>query len=251
MGRLKYEEVKNIIESAGWSLITETYQNLDQELELRCPENHRVFTSLKKFRNAPYCPNCSTNSFKVTDDKIIAKKKGIKRVLALDQSTQVSGWSVYDDRQLIKYGIFYTSLENQELRDHALKEWLVNMIHNWKPDLIAIEDIQLQEFREGKKVDSDNIKGILVFKTLARLQGVIIECCIEQGIDYTVCSTNTWRAHCKVKGSTRSDKKRSMQLLVKEWHDVTVTEDEADAIGIGYYASEVYGKQNTIVNWEE
>ena len=77
MGRLKYEEVKNIIESAGWSLITENYQNLDQELELRCPENHRVFTSLKKFRNAPYCPNCSTNSFKVIDDKIIAKKKGI------------------------------------------------------------------------------------------------------------------------------------------------------------------------------
>ena len=108
MGRLKYEEVKNIIESAGWSLITESYQNLDQELELRCPENHRVFTSLKKFRNAPYCPNCSTNSFKVADDKIIAKKKGIKRVLALDQSTQVSGWSVYDDRQLIKYGILFS-----------------------------------------------------------------------------------------------------------------------------------------------
>lgn len=251
MGRLRYEEVKNIVESAGWSLITETYQNLDQELELRCPENHRVFTSLKKFRGTPYCPNCNSNSFKNFDDKINAKKKGIKRILGLDQSTQISGWSIYDDDQLVKYGIFYTSLEKQELRDHAFKEWLINMIHNWKPDLIAIEDIQLQEFRQGKKVDSDNVKGILIFKTLARLQGVIIECCIEQGIDYIVCPTNTWRAYCKVKGSTRTDKKRSMQLIVKDKYDVTVSEDEADAIGIGYYASKNYSKQNTIINWEE
>ena len=84
MGRLKYEEVKNIIESAGWSLITETYQNLDQELELRCPENHRVFTSLKKFRNTPYCPVCSVNSYKIADTKTVTKPKGAKRILALD-----------------------------------------------------------------------------------------------------------------------------------------------------------------------
>lgn len=218
---------------------------------MRCPENHRVFTSFKKFRNAPYCPVCSSNSFKIIEGKPPVKSKGVKRILALDQSTQISGWSIHDDEQLIRYGVFYTSLENQELRDHALKEWLVNMIHNWKPDLIAIEDIQLQEFREGKKIDSDNVRGILIFKSLARLQGVIIECCIEQGIDYITAPTATWRAHCKVKGSTRADKKRSMQLLVKEWYDISVSEDEADAIGIGCYAADAYGKQNTIVNWEE
>jgi hypothetical protein len=58
----------------------------------------------------------------------------------------------------------------------------------------------------------------------------------EQGIPYRVCHTATWRNFCGVKGKTRSDRKRSMQLRVKEWYDVSVTDDCADANGIGHYA---------------
>ena len=39
-------------------------------------------------------------------------------------------------------------------------------------------------------------------------------------------------------------------LLAKEWHEVIVSEDEADAIGIGKYASEIHGAQHQISNWE-
>ena len=53
-------------------------------------------------------------------------------------------------------------------------------------------------------------------------------------IPYKVCPTNTWRSHCGVKGKTRVDKKRSMQNIVKKEFDVSVSDDEADAIGIGY-----------------
>lgn len=55
------------------------------------------------------------------------------------------------------------------------------------------------------------------------------------GIPYEVCPTNTWRNACGVRGSTRAEKKKSMQQLAKKWYDVDITDDEADAIGIGKY----------------
>ena len=92
--------------------------------------------------------------------------------------------------------------------------------------------------------------GVTVFQTLARLQGVLIETCVELEIPYKIAPTNTWRAHCKVKGRSRADKKRSMQMLVKEWYDVSVTDDESDAIGIGKYVSETHQQKTEIINWE-
>ena len=49
---------------------------------------------------------------------------------------------------------------------------------------------------------------------------------------------------------SRTDKKRSMQLLVKQWYDVTVSEDEADAIGIGHHLVTFIKKNTEVTNWE-
>jgi hypothetical protein len=92
--------------------------------------------------------------------------------------------------------------------------------------------------------------GVTTFEALARLQGCLMLTCLDLGVTYEICPTNTWRAHCKVKGQSRTDKKRSMQLLTKKWFDVTVSEDEADAIGIGKYMAEVIVRNTQIVNWE-
>ena len=98
------------------------------------------------------------------------------------------------------------------------------MIELWKPDFVGLEGIQYQQ----------NM-GVTTFETLARLQGILMETLYELNIQFSICHTNTWRAYCKVKGRTRTDKKRSMQMLAKEWFDITVTDDEADAICIGYF----------------
>lgn len=92
--------------------------------------------------------------------------------------------------------------------------------------------------------------GVTVFETLARLQGILMETCFELEIPYKICPTNTWRAHCGVKGVSRSDKKKSMQLLVKKWYDVSVSNDEADAIGIGKYVTDTAGAALVVENWE-
>lgn len=54
------------------------------------------------------------------------------------------------------------------------------MIENWKPDIIGIEGIQYQ-----KEI------GVTTFQTLARIQGILMDCCFELGIRYEICSTNT------------------------------------------------------------
>lgn len=240
MSKIKIEDIKEELKKDNWELVSEEYQNLESEMIFKCSEGHTVFAPWKKIRLKRDCPICKNNVFKEQDMKIIPKKKGAKRILALDQSTRITGWSIYDSGELVKYGTFITDLDDEIQRDRAIKNWLINMVNNWKPEYVGLEGIQYQQ----------NM-GVTTFETLARLQGVLMETLLELNIEYGICPTNTWRAHCQVKGKTRIDKKRSMQLLAKQWFDISVTDDEADAIGIGKYVAEVLNKKVQIYNWEE
>ena len=44
------ESVNQEVSNLGWKLITEEYKNLDTEMEFICPEGHKVYTTLKRFR---------------------------------------------------------------------------------------------------------------------------------------------------------------------------------------------------------
>jgi Holliday junction resolvasome RuvABC endonuclease subunit len=150
------------------------------------------------------------------------------------------------ETKLIKYGSFTVKSASQDERRTEIKQWLASMINNWKPDLVALEDIQLQQF--GAK-DGDNIEGVTTFKTLAHLQGVLMNYLFENKIPYEIIHVSVWRKHCDIKGKSRSDKKKSAQLKVKEWYDVSVTTDEADAICIGKYAAETTIQKITMLSW--
>jgi len=77
-----------------------------------------------------------------------------------------------------------------------------------------------------------------------------METCYDQHIAYQVCHTAVWRQHCGVKGTSRADKKMSMQMLVKKWFDISVRDDASDAIGIGKYVADTNLNQFKITNWE-
>ena len=230
MARIKIEDIRAELNKYDWKVISEEYANLDTEMIFECPEGHRVYASWKKIRQKRECPICKETYIKLNEQKVVPKKKGCRRTLAIDQATYTSGWSVYDGKELVKFGIFNTTLNDEIARDNALKNWLISMINNWRPDYIAIEDLHFQE-----KSDKGQRMSVTVFKMLARLQGVLMETCYEEKIPYKVINTNTWRLHCGVRGKTRVDKKRSMQLLAKNWYGIMPTEDEADALGIGKY----------------
>ena len=238
MAKITISQIQEQLSSENWKLISTEYKNLDSELVFECPEGHRVYSTWKKIRTRRDCPICKQNQFKEVEQTLLPKKKGEYRVLALDQATYVSGWAIFSDGKLLRYGTFETQLENEIKRDIQIKNWLIQTIENWEPDFIALEGIQYEK----------NF-GVTTFATLARLQGILMSTICELGIDYAICHTATWRAFCDVKGKTRSDRKRSMQLRVKEWYDVSVSDDCADAIGIGHYAVSK-AKKPTIENWE-
>lgn len=243
MSKIKIEDIRKEAEKHNWKLISDEYKNLDTELIFECDEGHRVYAPYKKVRDKWFCPICQDNAYKIQAQTITPKKKGVNRVIGLDQATHISGYSVFDNGQLVRSGIFQTELEDEIERDNAIKTWVVNLIQNWKPDVIGLEDIQLQQF--GEKTI-----GVTTYKVLAHLQGILMEACYEQGVSYVVCAPATWRSYNKVTGRTKSDKKKSMQRKVKELFDISVTNDEADAIGIGKYVADTKKKQVEIVNWE-
>lgn len=239
MARIKIEAIAEELLPDGWKVLSTEYQNLDTEMEFMCAEGHKVYAPWKKIRTKRECPICKKNQFKQVTNIIKPKVRGENRVLALDQASRLTGFSIFDGDKLTSYGVFEATNEEEGKRCHEVRVWLMSMIENWKPDLVGIEGIQYQEKM-----------GVTTFQTLARLQGILIDLCIELDIPYIVCPTNTWRSHVGVKGRARADKKRSMQLIVKQIYDVTVTEDEADAIGIGKYVADTHKKKTEVVSWE-
>ena len=239
MAKIKIETIAEELAADGWQVLSTDYQNLDTEMEFLCSEGHKVYAPWKKIRSKRECPVCRQNQFKQNLNIIKPKMKGENRVLALDQASHITGYSIFDGPNLVSYGTFEAKETDEAKRFHEIRLWLISMVENWQCDIIGIEGIQYQQ-----------TMGVTTFQTLARLQGVLMDLCIELNIPYVICPTNTWRAHCGVKGIKRTDKKRSMQLLVKQWYDVTVSDDIADAVGIGKYVTDTNQQKTKIVSWE-
>ena len=78
----------------------------------------------------------------------------------------MTGWSLWDGKDLIAYGVFKSQEKSSPERIHYLKEWLISMLENNNPDLVLLEDIQLQDLGNGYNGAST---GIITFKVLAKL----------------------------------------------------------------------------------
>ena len=251
MGKFKIEDISQEAKTNGWKLISKEYVNLDSPLNFQCPEGHTTAISLKKWRKTHECPVCKANPLFNIPSSISQKKNSEYRILALDQATNISGWSLFDDTTLKQYGIFKTQMQNEEDKINEVREWLITMITNFQPDFVIIEDIQLQQ-HGGKNYtdDGDNIIGVTTYKVLAHLQGVICNLLLTLKIPHEIVPPGTWRKYCKIRGQYKADKKKSAQLLVKDEYDISVTNDEADAICIGKYGAHTYSKNMEIISWE-
>ena len=109
MAKINLEQIQQELAPEGWKVLSEEYKNLEEELTFMCPEGHRVYAPWKKMRTRRECPVCKQNRFKEPEQKLVSKKPGEKRILALDQATHISGWSIFSDGQLLTYGIFETT----------------------------------------------------------------------------------------------------------------------------------------------
>ena len=243
MAKIKIDDIRKAAIEHNWILLSDEYKNLDTELQFKCNEGHKIYIPYKKIRNKWECPICKQNQYNNFSNEVKPKGKSVQRSIGLDQATHITGYSIFDNGELIFAGTFTATGDEEIERDIEIKNWLIQLIQNWKPDIIGIEGIQLQQL-------NNKTVGVTTYQTLARLQGILMATCHEQQIDYVIVPPATWRAHCEVKGRTRADRKRSMQMKVKEWFDITVSDDIADAIGIGKYINDKHKKKIEIFNWE-
>jgi len=144
------------------------------------------------------------------------------RVIAFDQA-KVTGYAVYEGEDLVKYGILDCS-QHKDIakRNHGVVNLILSTIKRYNGEVFAIEDIQYQ--------------GILrSYKPLARLLGAIEVMMTEHNFAYVIVKPGEWRKACGIKGRKREEQKANAITWVKEKFNKDVSEDEADAICIGWY----------------
>jgi tRNA A37 threonylcarbamoyladenosine modification protein TsaB len=78
--------------------------------------------------------------FKIKKNKVPIKKIDTQRVLALDAATNITGYAIYDDGELVSYGT-YKAEGNTDERINKMKKWLVAAIDEWEPDFVGIENV--------------------------------------------------------------------------------------------------------------
>ena len=86
----------------------------------------------------------------------MSESKKAKAVLALDQSTTATGWSLFKDERLVDYGVFKPA-GDRDKRINDMKSWLEHKIEELSLDVdlelaLVLEDIQMQRNVETFKV---------------------------------------------------------------------------------------------------
>lgn len=147
--------------------------------------------------------------------------------VALDQSSKISGYSIFKDNELIKYG-HISSAASTPIEQRLLKLTclLDELLEEYKFDKLIFEDIQEQ---------GGNVK---TFKVLAQVQGAILLWCAAHKIDCKAIFPTVWRKNLKDNynltfGKVRVDQKKTAIQFVKKYYNIEATEDECEAICIG------------------
>lgn len=153
-----------------------------------------------------------------------------KTILALDQSTRVSGWAIYDGAELKSYGHWTHTNEDISDRIHALCQEIQEKIESEDVDFVVIENIQLEN-------KNSPVQNIATFQKLAWVQGAIMELCNDMDVPFTLIYPSEWRKACnflKGQDNKRDSQKKIAQQWVMDTYNKKCTQDEADAICIGY-----------------
>lgn len=148
------------------------------------------------------------------------------RILALDQASRTSGYSVFIDNKLETFGKFTFEDADIGIRLNKIRDKVAELIEQYNIDFVAFEDIQLQ----------NNVSNnVATFKVLSEVFGVVYELITDLNIEHEIVHSETWKSKLKISGKTRPEQKKNAQIFVTETYNVKATQDESDAICIGTY----------------
>lgn len=156
------------------------------------------------------------------------------RVLGLDTSTTSTGYAVLDNDKLISYGTIKTP-KKVDLIDKIIyiEEHIKQIIKAKKVEFIVIEDLAMTRSAATTKALSGLLYDLLVeFR--------------KREILVVTARPSEWRKVCGIKGKKRDELKQSAIKFVKQRYKIDVNDDEADAIGIAKFGSELEVEENYI-----
>ena len=163
-------------------------------------------------------------------------------ILTLDLSTKSSGWAIFQDKKLKKYGCITASSSNLFHRIDKMIMELTQVIDQSSPTIVVIED----------PLPADVRHNIKTYKALTYLQGYVLHLLDDKGItNITFYTSSEWRSKCKIKtgpGIKRDVLKPKDVAFVKAEYGIDVNDDVADAISIGYAYYQINNSQTEIVD---
>lgn len=148
------------------------------------------------------------------------------KLLALDQSSRITGYAIFENNELIAHGKFNAELAGPNMGERLeyIRNKVKKLIEDNKITEVVMEDIQLQ---------NNVVNNVQTFKKLAEVFGVISELLTEMKIPQTAVLASSWKHTLGIKGANRAAQKKNAQTYVNEVYAVKATQDECDAICIG------------------
>ena len=161
------------------------------------------------------------------------------KILALDLSTKQSGYALGEDKNLIKHGYISASARDPIKRIIKMRDQIGKIVKNEAIQKIVMEQVRPQFNSHTSKI-------------LMWLQAAIVIKAYEINpkIQYDFIGASTWRAALKIKqgrGIKREQLKPQDIQYVKNKYNITVNDDQADAICI---FDAYMNNDNNQINWE-
>lgn len=163
-------------------------------------------------------------------------------ILALDQSSIKTGFSIFKDGKLSKYGLFdLHDISKKSDGETAYDEKVENVrmflercIKEYNIALVTFEDVQKQ-------------LSMQTYKQLSYLQGVLKNYCYSNNIPYAILKPSEWRSVLNIKGRKREEVKANAIKYIKDKFNLDVGEDEAESICIGLATIKLLKKNKLII----
>ncbi len=147
----------------------------------------------------------------------------MNNILALDQASRTTGWSVFQENELVASGTFTYADDDFSLRLVKIRTKVISLIEQYNINKILLEDIQLQ----------GQTNNVTTYKALAEVLGVLEELARELNIPHELVHSQTWKSTLDIKGRDRATQKRNAQAYVAATFGKKVSQDESDSICIG------------------
>ena len=154
------------------------------------------------------------------------------KVVALDQSTRITGYSVFEDSRYVKSGVIdLHKIKDTDKRSKQMAVEICKLIGDINPDVVIIEEVQQQS----------NVSTVI---KLARIQGVAIGFCAAHNIDLHILTPTRWRSallYQQGPGVKREQLKQQSRDFVKNILGLSIeSEDENEATAINEAAHRIY-----------